>query len=125
MQVYTNKFIMGVTREMASRTVLKKVEVQEFIPVGALDRAFNKNGLCAYCEAKYRCSLCEDSGTIFDCADYRPSSDEVTTVSFSTLAETQYEEEEELHGLCAECQRRDICPLKYIRGGVWHCEEFQ
>jgi hypothetical protein len=26
--------------------------------------------------------------------------------------------------LCQNCQRRDICQLKNINGGVWHCVEF-
>ena len=112
---------------MASRTVLKQVDLRDFLPLSHLDRAFNRSGLCAYCEGRYNCSLSEDSGLVYECEDYRPAQEELAPMTFSTLVDEPEEslEDDTLHGLCAQCQKRDLCPLKYIRGGVWHCEEFQ
>ncbi|HPS39351.1 MAG TPA: hypothetical protein PL124_08075 [Candidatus Cloacimonadota bacterium] len=111
---------------MAARTVLRKVDLRGYVPIEDLDRAFNKSGLCAYCENRQNCSLCERSGFVFECEEYQASADEAPELTFTTIGMIQDEEEAEiLSGLCEQCQRRDICPLKFIRGGVWHCEEFQ
>lgn len=110
---------------MASRTVLKKVDIQSFIPRERLDRTFNHNGLCAYCSGRYSCALSSEESLIYDCDDYRAGEDEAPQLLFSTIGIGPEEEEQAFSGLCASCQIRDICLLKYIRGGVWHCEEFQ
>lgn len=111
---------------MASRTVLKKVDIQSFIPRERLDRTFNHNGLCAYCSGRFSCALSSEESLIYDCDDYRAGEDEAPQLLFSTIGIGPDEEEQQaVSGLCASCQIRDICLLKYIRGGVWHCEEFQ
>lgn len=111
---------------MATRTILKKVDIQSFVPLERLDKTFNHNGLCAYCGGRYSCALSAEEGLIYDCDDYRAAEDEVAPLVFSTIGMGPVPEDEEaVSGLCASCQIRDLCPLKYIRGGVWHCEEYQ
>jgi len=112
--------------QMASRTVLKKVDISEFISYEEIGRDFHRTGLCQYCESRFACSLTHDNGFIYECEDYKATRDIAPILSFSTIGiEPEEAEEEILSGLCAQCQRRDLCPLKYINGGVWHCEEFQ
>jgi hypothetical protein len=104
----------------------KKVEIQGYIPQDFLDKAFNRNGICAYCESRFSCALNDESGFVYESDDYRAAQDDVPVLSVTTIGmSNDHDEEDDLHGLCAQCQRRDICPLKYIRGGVWHCDEFQ
>lgn len=109
---------------MIAKTTLKSMALETAIPRDCLDRSFNRSGLCAYCERKFQCSLSGDFGLVYDCHDYQPGNDDVPVITFSSLKLSEFEEEEELTGLCHNCQKRDICQLKNINGGVWHCVEF-
>jgi hypothetical protein len=33
--------------------------------------------------------------------------------------------QEELKGLCMNCEARDYCRIRKPEGGIWHCEEYK
>ena len=35
------------------------------------------------------------------------------------------EHSSEFKGLCATCEKRDVCTFPKAEGGIWHCEEFE
>jgi hypothetical protein len=107
-----------------ARTILKRVDMESYIKKDFLDKIFNRNGLCAYCQRKHVCCFTDDTGLVFDCDDYEPGEEAFVPLTFSTL-DLGREDDEEIYGLCANCQIKDICQLKNINGGVWHCEEYQ
>ncbi len=109
---------------MIAKTTLKSMTLETAVPRDCLDRSFNRSGLCAYCERKFSCALSGDFGLVYDCEDYEAGEGEVPVITFSALRLSEDKEEDELSGLCHNCQRRDICQLKNINGGVWHCVEF-
>jgi hypothetical protein len=106
-----------------ARTVLKTVELESYIKKDFLDKSFNKSGLCAFCSRKVLCCLSSSCGLVYDCDDYDAGEEASGTLTFSSL-DLSKEEEPEESGLCAHCQNREICQLKRINGGVWHCEEY-
>lgn len=107
-----------------ARTILKRVDLESYIKRECLDKSFNRNGLCAYCQRKYSCCLTDDCGLVFECDDYEPGDEAVVPLTFSTL-DLGREDDVEIFGLCSQCQIKDSCQLKNINGGVWHCEEYQ
>jgi len=107
-----------------AKTILKRVDLESYIEREALDKSFNRSGLCAYCARKSNCCLTEDCGLVYECDDYDEGEFYPNPLTFSTLSLSK-EEEEYAFGLCTHCQIRDICQLKNISGGVWHCEEYQ
>jgi hypothetical protein len=110
---------------MIAKTTLRKVDIQRYVSREFLDRSFNRSGICAYCSRKFDCCLSHEYGLVFECEDYDPGDDNALSVTFSTLGlSTDEEDYSYLNGLCRECQKRDICQLKDISGGVWHCDEF-
>lgn len=111
---------------MIAKTTLKTVGFENFIPREVLDKSFNRAGLCAYCSHKITCVLSCDCGLVYECDDYETGEDASPAFTFSALALSMDDEDEDygMNGLCAECQKRDICLLKNINGGVWHCDEF-
>jgi len=116
------KAAQGSTMAIDKKTVLVKDELERFIKRDYLDRVFQSSGLCAYCERRHTCSLSGSFGLVYDCDDYQASADSSCGLEFSRLE--QRNEPQEYYGLCAQCQNRDICSLKDINGGVWHCEEY-
>lgn len=111
---------------MATRTqtVLKRVDLETYVKRNFLDKSFNRSGLCAYCTRRITCCLSSDCGLVYDCDDYDPGEESGSAIIFSTL-DCCTEEPESEYGLCAHCQNRDICQLRLINGGVWHCDEYQ
>lgn len=107
-----------------ARTILKKVELESYINRDFLDKSFNRSGLCAYCTRKVVCCLNSSCGLVFDCEDYDAGDESACSLTFSSL-DMSCEDDSTEYGLCAGCQNRDLCQLKRINGGVWHCEEYQ
>ncbi len=107
-----------------ARTILRKVELESYITRAYLDKSFNRNGLCAYCSRKVTCKLNSSYGLVYDCEDYDAGDEASCSLTFTTL-DLSSGEDNEVYGLCAQCQIRDICQLKKINGGVWHCDEYQ
>jgi hypothetical protein len=107
-----------------ARTVLKKVEMDSYIKRDFLDKSFNRSGLCAYCTRKVTCCLNDTYGLVFDCDDYDAGDEASCSLTFTTL-DMCCEDESSIYGLCVGCQNRDICQLKRINGGIWHCDEYQ
>lgn len=111
---------------MATRTqtVLKRVDLETYVKRNFLDKSFNRSGLCAYCSRRITCVLSSDYGLVYDCDDYDPGEESTSAMIFSTL-DMSTEEQEPDYGLCSQCQNRDICQLKMLSGGIWHCDEYQ
>lgn len=110
---------------MQAKTILKTMDIESIISRDILDKSFNKSALCAYCTRKLTCVLSEDRGLVFDCSEYEAGEETASLITFSSLGfSMEYDEEESPFGLCSECQKRDICQLKNLSGGVWHCEEY-
>lgn len=107
-----------------AQTVLKKVDLESYVKRDYLDKSFNRSGLCAYCTRRVSCSLSNDYGLVYDCDDYNPGDESAGTLLFSTL-DLSEDENDLTYGLCAQCQKRDLCQLKMINGGIWHCDEYQ
>ena len=107
-----------------ARTILRKVELESYIKRDFLDKSFNRDGLCAYCVRKHSCCLTGDFGLVYDCDEYEAGAEETNPLTFTTL-DLGKEDDAAVYGLCAQCQIRDICQLKNINGGIWHCEEYQ
>ncbi len=128
MHIYKVFPVSGTKKEeyaMIAKTTMKKMEIGRVIAPEFLDRSFNRAGICAYCSRKFNCALSHDYGLVFDCDDYEAGEDNLPAVTFSTLALSLGEEEDDdLNGLCRDCQKRDLCQLKDISGGVWHCDDF-
>ncbi len=106
-----------------ARIVLKKVELGSYIKRDFLDKSFNRSGLCAYCSRKVTCCINSSYGLVYDCDDYDAGDDSSCSLTFSALDFGKEEDGDEL-GLCSGCQNRDLCQLRKINGGVWHCEEY-
>ncbi len=110
---------------MQTKTTLKTLEIESFVSRDILDRSFNRSGLCAYCANKMMCVLSEDKGLVYDCAEYEAGDECTPLLTFSSLSlSNDLDEQESPFGLCHECQKRDLCQLKDLSGGVWHCEEY-
>ncbi|MDD2331441.1 MAG: hypothetical protein PHI68_02180 [Candidatus Cloacimonetes bacterium] len=109
---------------MQARTTMKKVDIDSLVAREYLDRSFNRSGLCAYCSRKIMCVISHENGLVFDCDDYDPGEESIPIVPFTSLGLDYVEEEETLYGLCAQCQKKDVCQLKNISGGIWHCDEY-
>jgi len=119
----------GKTRQVKNmaaiaRTILKKVELESYVTRASLDKSFNRNGLCAYCSRKVTCAFNSSYGLVYDCEDYDAGDEATCSLTFTTM-DLSLEDEESEYGLCSQCQIRDICQLKKINGGIWHCDEYQ
>ena len=106
-----------------ARTILKKVELESYIQKELLDKSFNRSGICAYCTRKANCCLSSSNGLVFDCDDYEAGEETGTVLTFTTL-DVSNDDEPIGYGLCTRCQNRDLCQLKRINGGIWHCDEY-
>ncbi len=104
------------------KTVIDKIELDAYIDRKALDKAFFRNGLCAYCERRFTCCQTNGQGLVYECDDYLEGEDISQGLTFSLLELRS--EETDYKGLCSECQNRSYCVLKDISGGVWHCDEY-
>jgi len=104
------------------KTVIDKVEIEAYIDRKALDKAFYRTGLCAYCQRRYSCCQTDSPGLVFECDDCLNCEDNSVGLTFSLLELST--EEPEYRGLCSECQDRSFCTLKDISGGVWHCDRY-
>ncbi len=110
---------------MQAKTILKTMDIESIISKEILDRSFNRSGLCAYCAKKMSCILSEDRGLVFDCSEYDAGEECTPLVTFSAIGlAMDHDDDENLFGLCCECQKRDICQLKDLSGGIWHCQEY-
>gem|GEM_PF-779444 len=116
------KTAKGTTMAIDKETILVTDELERFIKREYLDRSFRHSGLCAYCMRNQTCSLSGSFGLTYDCDDYLASEEASCVLSITRLEQTHHDEES--HGLCNQCQNRDVCTLKNINGGVWHCDEY-
>lgn len=96
--------------------------MERFIKRDYLDRSFQRSGLCAYCERRQTCSLSGSFGLIYDCDDYLAAEGASCGLGFTRLE--QADDNENGYGLCQQCLNRDVCSLKNINGGIWHCDEY-
>ena len=107
-----------------AQTILRKVDLESYVKRNYLDKSFNRSGLCAFCTRRIGCCLSNDYGLVYDCDDYDPGEENSSSLLFNTL-DLSEEEQQSGYGLCAQCQNKDLCQLKLINGGVWHCDEYQ
>lgn len=107
---------------ISATTILRKVDLERYVSPDRLSRAFRSSGLYAYCLRKSSCSFGSDPGLVYDCEEYEAGEDAVCGLLFSKI--DLVDKDQEIYGLCTQCQNVAICSLKDINGGVWHCEEY-
>ncbi|PKN79739.1 MAG: hypothetical protein CVU48_04460 [Candidatus Cloacimonetes bacterium HGW-Cloacimonetes-1] len=110
---------------MLAKTIMNQANIESMVSKELLDRSFNKSGLCAYCSRNVNCVASHDNGLVYNCDDYE-AGEETQGVNMFSRLDIAYVDDNEpiLYGLCIKCQNRDVCQLKTINGGVWHCIEY-
>ncbi len=81
-------------------------------------------GLCSTCIHCSDCAFCSDStAPIFQCEEFESKSAAIKTVIKNPV--TVDITDENLKGLCRNCENRKTCTFKKPESGIWHCEEYR
>lgn len=81
-------------------------------------------GLCSTCIHCSDCTFCSDSTTpIFQCEEFECNS-EVKKVVIKKQGSADIIDNN-LKGLCKNCENRKTCTFKKPESGIWHCEEYK
>ncbi len=100
-----------------------------------VERRAESSGLCMTCVHVGTCTfLRRDTPPVLFCEEFdgqqehrSGASAEVMAQSVTVHTQATYmpERSSKFNGLCATCEKRELCTFPKAEGGVWHCEEFE
>ncbi|HPQ71899.1 MAG TPA: hypothetical protein PKW95_22440 [bacterium] len=83
------------------------------------------SGLCMNCDHLQDCMyLAEAVHPVTFCEMHESHSHSESSSSIAESASADPKSEEQVLGLCVNCDNRDTCTLPARKDGAWHCEEY-